>query len=595
MINQPSLFQFENVRKSTNYIPPSGSNQPFQVGNGTIILQTINDEIDNYKFNLIIQSGIVNSGNLFTIGGHVIEFPYNSLNINNGKLVINGILSMMNDASLMNNNILEFADNSSLNMMDNSYLEIPKSFTLNIGNNVNFNLDDNSQLRINGILNISYSSTSLLNSKNVFISNDAIINITGLPRDRQYSMTDYVNDLRKHYYVENSTGSKYIPNSGSVLYKWIDGNYDQHSDVLSLTIENGNVVLGDMKLSLLGIPNNVTNGMKIISNLIINKDASLEISNEYNSYTYVEPTLFISQVIGNSKQSGSCIVDGNINVTGNGIINLDRGGSLIVNGSIHVKDNGRIISTNNNSPVLFINGNLYLDNDTMLENFTYDQISFVNDGKIIILNPNKTNDKKVIFSTPDEIDKSNTMKLFMDRLNRVEYHIQPNCGISIDRNFNNFNDMTSWYGNMRLEKAVKDKYIIWHEDAFIQFDHDILPWLDESSSLLQVGFVFGSVGNNDKEKLQNAVNKFIYAGFPNILFIYKLQNHTNEFILSLNKCNTVSCVYHQLNNSYSLRTDNIGILMLKNNLNKIDTNVIMNESTKSIFINDINNTSFNLP
>ena len=51
-IKQPTLIQFEAIRKQNNLIPPLGSNSFYTVGTGEINILCLKNDLDNYRFDL---------------------------------------------------------------------------------------------------------------------------------------------------------------------------------------------------------------------------------------------------------------------------------------------------------------------------------------------------------------------------------------------------------------------------------------------------------------------------------------------------------------------------------------------------------------
>ena len=80
-LNQPTLVQFENIRKLSNTIPPEGSNSFYVIGRGRINLATLRANPEDPRFDITIQQGNVHTGDgNFLISGdnHNPETPYNA-------------------------------------------------------------------------------------------------------------------------------------------------------------------------------------------------------------------------------------------------------------------------------------------------------------------------------------------------------------------------------------------------------------------------------------------------------------------------------------------------------------------------------------
>ena len=610
-INQPTLILFESLRQQMGYIPPASSNEVFKIATGTVVLQTLRDNMNDYRFDLRIHNNTVNAGDgTFFISGDIndITKPYRNVYVNtpanfivNDKLNVSNSINHPSDvSSLIVDGILEFKSTSIISINHGAEILINNCATLNIGDNVNIIIDSNSFIRIFGTVNIAYSSVgNILGSPNIIIDNSAIVNITGLPTNRSYSITDYVTELRKRYQSPNTIGSRYVSTSSRVTYYWKAGDPLQPSDVLSLVIETGNAILGDFNLSFVGIPNHVEPFMQTLTDLTINKLATLYISDRFKNASYISPTLFISQILGNMTKVGFCNVIGKIIVDGQlSCIKVDRGGyvSIEESGEVILTNDGKIINSNNHDiKSLFIYGKLIIDDISQLQGFSPENIEFGPNGKIIILNTNHTGNKRVLFSTPNGIVASELYRLFGSRLNKVSYHIQANDGIRIDQFYEEYNDMSDWYGGMRLEKAVKTGHIIWHNGGFIELDKSIIPWVNDNSTLAKVGNIFNVFGDTDKEKLQNAVNRLVYAGFGNIVFRYITNNSDRDITLTLDNCYVSSAFYNAAIKKYQLISNNPGTLFIRNQVYSADVNNLINPSSKVVNIDDPEKTEFSLP
>lgn len=61
-LDQPTLVQFETVRKQNGFIPPEGSNSFYTIGQGRINLSTIRGSMDDCRFDLFTDAGNVYTG-----------------------------------------------------------------------------------------------------------------------------------------------------------------------------------------------------------------------------------------------------------------------------------------------------------------------------------------------------------------------------------------------------------------------------------------------------------------------------------------------------------------------------------------------------
>lgn len=304
--------------------------------------------------------------------------------------------------------------------------------------------------------------------------------------------------------------------------------------------------------------------------------------------------MYIGIIIDNTDVVGSCIVNGTIVVDGEqSKITIDRGATLYINQGAHVylRNGGSIQCTHNetNDRVLFINGTLELDNIEQISSFGHDNIVIGETGRIIILNPD-TGKKKILFSTPNGIHNTDLYRLFRDRIEHVTYHISKNNGIKIDQYYEYYSrQMTKWYADMRLEKAIHEQLIIWHDGAFIELNNEIIPWVNENCTLLDIGKMFKTYGTTDQEKLQEAVDLLTFAGSGNILFRFNTANNVKEIELKLNKSPITVASYNPLLDIYYVETKNNGTLFMQNEVYNISFDKLV--STTSTQYRIIDNTT----
>lgn len=603
-INQPNLILFEQVRRELNYIPPANSNEVFKIDDGTIVLQTIDDDSNTYSFNLRIQNRVINVGNgIFYISRDMVDRSkrYKYIYINNkATLSINNTIEISNPnnidpVAISVDGILNLDNNSNLNMRDNSVININKTGTINIGKDIHFNLGENAIINIYGNITIPYSEVNtVMNMAQINMFNDTIVNITGLPTGRPFSLTDYISDLRNEYQNINTIGTKLISGSARATYYWKAGDPSQPSDVLSFVVEAGDAILGDFNLSCVGMPQITEPYLQVISDITINRIATLHISDSFNGSTYITPTLHLTKIVGNSESVGFCDVDGNIIVSGNkSSIKLDRGAWLNIKrgGNVFLKNGAFIENIYNDEESLFINGTLTIDDISQLRGFTSSNILFGDDGKLIILNTNDSDIKKILFTTPLGIHSSDLYFLFKDRIDKIRYHVPSNTGISLDKYDTGYN-LSDLYGGMRLEKAVKIGYIIWHEGAFIELDSSVIPWVDDDPTLEKVGNIFNVYGDTDADRLQNAVIRLIYAGFESIVFRFITGNGVKEITLTLTGSRIKSAFFNNDSNRYLIATDNPGSVFIRNNINSASIDNIINTASKVINISNPDKTEF---
>lgn len=144
--------------------------------------------------------------------------------------------------------------------------------------------------------------------------------------------------------------------------------------------------------------------------------------------------------------------------------------------------------------------------------------------------------------------------------------------------------MTDWYGGMRIEKAIKDKLIVWESGAFIELDHSIIPWADITDSLLEASRIFKTSTSFDDDRLQEAINHLIYAGCGNIVFRYINGDEYKDITLVLDKINVQSVTNAIDSDDYILNTDAEGELFLKHNISDTSSNNIIDNNATMVHI-----------
>jgi hypothetical protein len=609
MINASSLSDFESKRYNSSFIPDMGSNTFYDIklGNniGRINIWTIRDNVNDYRFDLYIDEGIIYSGsNIFYISGDIIDNtkPYNTLtvlegttliidkelHVNGGELHVYGNLIINGRLSIYDIGKLILYSNSSITFNTGSILSISDGSTGTIYGTIN--------------LNLTYMNI-LLGIKNLSIDSSASISLMSSDDDtnRIFSLSNYFQELRETYANINTVGDR-DTTTGSMKYIWRAGNPLEPSQVLGLVIQVGDIPLGDLRFNVLGISRTSSRGMNQISDIYVNKNAVLHVTEKYMDSSYIMPELYIGINMNTDMlYSGKCIVDGKIICNGiNSRIIIDRGGSLTINegGEVHILNESKIVSAYNfTNPVLVINGKLYVDDVSMFSGFEPENISIGENGKIIIVNPTGTS-KRVLFTTPNGIKSSELYRLFLGRLDKVEYHISANTGIGIDDYYEFYSlNMREWYNGMRFERAIKDGYIIWHDGAFIELYEDITPWANQNCNLYNIGDLFKAFGSFVEERLQDVVNRLTYAKCGDILFRIICRNGTvREFTLRTEGINMKSIVSDPIHHRYRLTTDNDGQLYIKRlKSTVVNINSIIDNSSMVVDIDDQHRVDFYLP
>lgn len=602
-LNQPTLIKFEEARKAANHIPPLGSNSFFTVGNAQINLLTKRNDPDNYRFEIFTDSGELEIGDgVFNISGDInnTEYPYENFTvIQNASVIISGMLGIYK-GKFEAHGIVRVR-HGYITIRNNGAAILYRDSDFIIDDGLNLQIDDGSSLTIYGKIYIHVNEVDkLLSSPNVIVDPAAVIYVNGLETlgQRLYSLTDYYTELSQMIINVNTQGEKnFIRGIGRIGYLWTDGNPLKRYQIIQMIVLYGHAILGDFKLSVLGLPEEGLTDSQIIDTLTIKKGSTLHITSEYNSYRYIHPELYLGIIIGNSKAAGVCEVEGSLIVSGeNSCITIDRGASIHIHedANIIVENGAMIKSTNNDlNEVLFIDGTLIIDDIEQISTFVKENIVFGDKGKIIINNPDR-GERRVLFSTPNGINGTELYRLFGDRLDMVEYHISNNTGIEIDQNYEFFHkDFVSWYNGLRIEKAVYDKFIIWHDGGFIKLSKSIIPWVNEECNLYHASRIFKSTGSFDEDRLQDVVNRLKYAGFGNITFIFEYGDKSHDVTMVLDEVNMVNTINNPMSKSYVLYTDTDGELFMRNNLPIVKPETIISKESVMIELEGTS-TSFNL-
>lgn len=594
-IDQGTLVQFEAARKQNSIIPPEGSNSFYDVGSGRINILTIREDPEDYRFDLYTDKGKVYTGaGNFHVSGDIIDInrPYRNmiviketeLSVNNILTISKGNMNVHGTFSLMKSSKLMISDNASVTFYPDS--------VFNLCDDILISIEPGSSLMIYGRIDIPLSVVDkLLNIPGVTIDSAAVMNVEGINSiNRAYSLTDYESSLRERIINIHTQGEMNFTD-GRIGYTWTGGTPKELSQIIRMSILWGKAILGDFKLSVLGMPSNPYPNMQIISDLVINKNTSLYISEDYEEGRYIRPELYLGIIIGNNDVPGVCIVEGTLIADGkNSSITIDRGASMHImeGGEIYLKNESVMRSTHNeeNNRVLVIDGTLVIDHIEQLKSFTHNNILIGEKGKVIILNPD-TGKKRLLWKTPNGIEDTDLYRLFKDRIDHVEYHISNNTGIGVDQFYEFYaRDMTNWYGGRRIEKAVHDGILVWHDGGFIEIYHEITPWANVNCTLLQASRLFKTFGSYDEDKLQDAVNRLKYAGFGNILFRFIDGDQVSEVMLVLDSIHMENVLNRPMTNMYILNTDADGHLFLRNNVTNTTVTNIINEKSRSVDIVD---------
>ena len=589
-LNQRTLVLFEQERSLNSYIPPEKSNSYYVIGNGEINLFCMRANPDDYRFNLFTESGEIDIGDgPFYISGDIInpDHPYNSFTVINGtkvnlqnRLVVNnGDMNVHGELSIKNGSQLIVNNGGSIVFYPDSILSIEQGSSIIV--------EDGASIIIYGQIDVDLSMVdSIIGGPNITIDSAAVINVENIDLgDREISLTDYEKILRDKIINKHTRGEYNTPN-GRVGYIWKGGDYNAGSQVIEIDALYGDIVLGDFKFSVLGLQNDLIENLQVVESLRVMEDATLYISEHFNGYRYLRPDLYLGIVIGNNSRAASCRIDGTVIADGkNAKISLDRGATLYITskGVLELRNDAKLISTyNENTQVLFIDGTLIIDDISQIDTLESINVVFGDSGKVIIKNPD-TGEHRVLFTTPNGIHDTDLYRIFEHTITHIEYHINANTGIGIDKYYDYYSrDMTDWYGGMRIEKAIHEGYIVWHDGGFIELNNSIIPWADTTGNLYLASRLFKSYGSYDYQKLQEVSERLKYAGCGNIIFRFIDSSGYKDITLALDSVHMRSIVNKPLTDQYVLDVDSDGDLFINNAVSDPTVANIINTTSKHV-------------
>jgi hypothetical protein len=303
----------------------------------------------------------------------------------------------------------------------------------------------------------------------------------------------------------------------------------------------------------------------------------------------MHPNLYVGIIIDQTETPGKCICRGKIVCSGKrSRITIDRNGVLEITegGKVIIQNDAILQSTHNDHICLIINGELIIDDMKQIATLNTENVIFGPKGKLIVRNPEKE-ERRILFETPDGIQSSDLYRIFLDKIDHIEFHISKNTGIRIDHYYEFFNrDLVKWFGNRRIEKAIYDGILVWHDGGYIEFDKDIIPWVNEYCNLLDISDVFKTFGKTKQEKLQDLSNRLRYAKSGNIHFRFVYGDYSHEVPLILDDIKLMNFYYNYPSAKYCLSTNNNGFLFLQNNVKNISKENLIQSSSKKIIIAD---------
>lgn len=594
MVKQPSLIQFEQERLKEHLIPPLASNAFYEVDDGEIIVTCLRNTEDDYRFDLRIHKGIIHTGfgNFFVVGDiKDIKQPYRNIQVDeHAELSINQGLTVSGSMDVYGN--VNMMRHSRIYSRGKGKITFHPSSTLTIDQDSDIIVEKSSTFIIYGIINIHIAKlNAILNAPNLIIDSAAIINVNGIKyNDEEFSLIQYISELDQLKITQNTRRETNFDHGRSrISYTWVDGNPNQNSHTVDIHHMIGDCPLGYFKFGVTGKLSKIQPNQKSVRNLEIHEKATLYVQEEYRNTKFMHPNLYVGIIIDQTETPGKCICRGKIVCSGKrSRITIDRNGVLEITegGKVIIQNDAILQSTHNDHICLIINGELIIDDMNQIASLNAENVIFGPKGKLIVRNPEKE-ERRILFETPDGIQSSDLYRIFLDKIDHIEFHVSKNTGIRIDHYYEFFNrDLVKWFGNRRIEKAIYDGILVWHDGGYIEFDKDIIPWVNEYCNLLDISDVFKTFGKTKQEKLQDLSNRLRYAKSGNIHFRFVYGDYSHEVPLILDDIKLMNFYYNYPSAKYCLSTNNNGFLFLQNNVKNISKENLIQSSSKKIIIAD---------
>lgn len=596
MEKQNNLIDFEKARSglikvNNSWIKPAElnptipikeSNSFFEVGNGTVQLYTLRDDPNNYRFDIYVDGEVETGLGMFSVNGNIgnISHPYRNFYLReNSTLTVNNNFTVSKGTALINGNVIlnslanfTATEGALVTFSSNSVLTIPEdAFVF---------ANTEAVIEIYGTIVTSLAKLKyILNNPNIHLASQVYYVINDIGDNTQFTLINYSNNLRNELINVNSIDELNVDNS-RVGYKWLTGTPANGSFGIEIQCLTGKVSLGNFKLTFLGIPAEMDSQLKVFSDLFIAYGAELTISD----LDFYYPTIYIGALTENCERAANFKVAGKIEVSGEtASILLDHNGKLIIEetGVVKLTNKSYLLITDSDEIVVEVNGTLIVDSFEQIKGLNENQIKFGPKGKLVILNSVQSEEELISF--PTEFRKSLLGKLMNRWVNNFEFHFTSFKGLKIDTLFEHYGiELKNWFGNNSLEESIRKKIVVWEDNAVLELDNKIIPWISEESNLYSIVRLFPSTGTGTSEKLQNLVNSFKSAGSGDIVFRF-VTEEVKEIKLILKTPSIENAFYDGRTLNYYVKIKNPeSYLFLANSLSNQQKEFILKRSNKKI-------------
>ena len=565
-----TLFAFEKQRQSYNYVPPVNSDSFYEIGEGEMSLHCLRGERGNERFDISLENGVIHMGEEFQVNGNVYngDLPYNNMTIKTGsKLIVDGTLTF-HKGDLLSHGELYMPSGSSLIIDDNSNLIMYADSTWSMDEGCAIDIISG-HITVYGKVLVPLSmARRLIKNPNITFDTSAVIDLSDVDVARRpTSLRGYEYHLRNIDLAVQSTNYTEL-DTGTMRGTWLAGNVHEHNQLVQLHVHKGNIALGDFRVSILGVPTVLKPDTQVIKMLQIDSGATLSVTEVFQSHGYLFTDLYVGAFIANNDEPGELNVYGTLEVSGNdATLTIDRKGHVVIHegGVIRITNGAHIVSAyNEDKEVLTVHGTLILENMESLINFDPANIQIYGNGKVVILNhyeDSRDTSINVLYTFPNGFADTELNRIFGDRLEQLEYHIQSNTAIELDQSFRYFGrDLTHWFGGYRIEDACRKGIVVWHDGGTILVQMEMLDWsTDVFQGNLTLSQLFYHISTDPYERTQEVADNLRDAGLGDIRFIVTRENGEEYIIMMPLAHPTMQSVrVNSMTSTYTVRTDRDG-------------------------------------